>query len=108
VYETTALILKRAMAANMFSHVGISKRVTYKLRQKDARYLRAFTNLLAAYEYEVLPLRRLFSRRTLRVYLRRWREIILYVQLLTGLLAGKSAHQLEAACLRATRSDIGL
>lgn len=95
-FETAALILRKAMALNMFSHIGISKRVAYKSREKDARHIRKFNELLAAYEYEALPLRRLFSLRTLRVYARRWREIILYAQLLTGVLTGKSVHQLEA------------
>ena len=84
------------MALNMFSHIGISKRVAYKSRQDDAKHIQKFNELLAAYEYEALPLRRLFSLRTLRLYVRRWREIILYVQLLTGVLTGKTLHQLEA------------
>jgi UDP-MurNAc hydroxylase len=95
-FETTALILRKAMALNMFSHIGISKRVAYKSRQEDAKHIRKFNELLAAYEYEALPLRRLFSLRTLRVYMRRWREIILYAQLLAGVMTGKSVHQLEA------------
>ena len=66
-FETAALILRKAMALNMFSHIGISKRVAYKSRTKDARHIRKFNELLAAYEYEALPLRRLFSLRTLRV-----------------------------------------
>jgi UDP-MurNAc hydroxylase len=96
VYETTALVLRKAMALNMFSHIGISKRVVYKSREEDAKHLTKFKELLAAYEYEVLPLRRLVSLRTLLVYCRRWREIILYIQLLAGIVAGKSIYQLEA------------
>jgi UDP-MurNAc hydroxylase len=95
VFETTALILKKAMALNMFSHIGISKRVVYRSREEDAKHLKRFNELLAAYEYEVLPLRRLFSFRTVRVYCRRWREIILYVQLLVGMVGGKSIRQCE-------------
>jgi UDP-MurNAc hydroxylase len=83
------------MPLNMFSHIGISKRVTYRSREEDAKHLKKFNELLAAYEYEVLPLRRLFSFRTVRVTGRRWREIILYVQLLVGMLAGKSIRQFE-------------
>lgn len=95
-YEMTSVILKRAMALNMFSHVGISKRVTYKSRKQDTKHLKKLKNLLSAYEYEVLPLSRLFSLRTIRVYSRRWREILLYVQLLIGIRRGKSLHELEA------------
>ena len=38
----------------------------------------------------------MLSLRTLRVFARRWREVVLYLQLLIGLRAGKSAYQLEA------------
>jgi UDP-MurNAc hydroxylase len=42
VFETAALILRKAMALNMFSHIGISKRVVYKTIQKDAKYILRF------------------------------------------------------------------
>lgn len=96
VYEVPAIVLKKALSGNMFSHIGISKRVTYRLRQCDQLYLDEFKQLLAAYEYEVLPLNRLFSLRTLWVYARRWREVLLYISILKGMRAGKSFHQLEA------------
>lgn len=95
VFETTAMVLKKAMALNMFSHIGISKRVAYRSIRKESKYIERFNMLLAAYEYEVLPLRRLLSLRTLQVYARRWREPILYFRLLAGALAGKSNHELE-------------
>jgi UDP-MurNAc hydroxylase len=100
-FETAGFILKRAMGLNMFSHVGISKLVVYRSLQADAGHLRRFNELLAAYEYEVLPLGKLFSMRTARVYLRRWREILLYAQLAAGILAGKTVHQIEAKQLAA-------
>jgi UDP-MurNAc hydroxylase len=103
VFETAARILREAMALNMFSAIGISKRVTYRSRREDARHLRKLNELLAAYEYEVLPLRRFFSLRTARVYARRWREIVLYIQLVAGLIAGKSIHELETEQLSGGR-----
>jgi len=96
VFETAAVVLKKAMASNMFSQIGISKRVKYLSRREDARYLNRVNQLLAAYEYEVLPLSRLLSLRTLRVWRRRWRELLLYAQLVVGLRAGKTPYQLEA------------
>jgi UDP-MurNAc hydroxylase len=100
VFETTALVMKKAMALNMFSHIGISKRVVYRSRYEDAKYIDRFNALLAAYEYEVLPLNRLFSLRTVKVYLRRWREVLLYAEVALGLVTGKSVHQLETEQLR--------
>lgn len=99
-YETTASILKMAMALNMFSHIGISKRVRYRTRREDRRYLVRFNSLLAAYEYEVLPLRAVFRFRTLQVYVRRWREVVLAIQFVVGFLRGKTRHQLEERFLR--------
>jgi hypothetical protein len=41
------------------------------------------------YEYDWLPLRRAFKYRVLETYLLRWREIILYIQLLWDLARTK-------------------
>lgn len=98
--EIPALILKQALAANMFSHAGISKRLIYRCKRKDARYLRRLNTLLAAYEYEVLPIRRLFSWRTLRVFARRWRELLLYAQLAVAMRSRRSNQEIEAQFLK--------
>ncbi len=95
IFETTGTILKHAMAARMFSHIGISKRVVYRTSRANAHHLRRLNNLLAAYEYEVLPLRRLLSLRTARVYVRRWRELFLYVYVLLLLTRKISMHDIE-------------
>ncbi len=101
IFETTALVLKHAMNKNMFSHVGISKRVAYRTRRANARHLNRLLTMLAAYEYEVLPLRKLFSFRTFRVYLRRWREVLVYVQILLALRRGVPMPEIEARLLGA-------
>jgi UDP-MurNAc hydroxylase len=98
-FEAPALVLRQALAANMFSHVGISKRVIYRIRRRDRAAMARFKRLLAAYEYEVLPLRNLFSVHTVSVYLRRWRELLFYVSVLRGRRAGKTLHQIEAESL---------
>lgn len=98
-YEVSAIILKKAMAMNMFSHIGISKRVRYRSKKEDTVYLKKLNTLLAAYEYEVLPLARLFSLRTMRVYARRWRELLLYMKAYLGLRRGWSKRQLEEKLL---------
>lgn len=96
VYEAPAIVLKKALASNMFSHVGISKRAKFRVRRADRKHMQYFKQLLAAYEYDALPLRKLLSWRSVKVYTRRWRELILYVSLLRGKLTGKSIRQLEA------------
>jgi UDP-MurNAc hydroxylase len=99
-YETAAAILKKAMALNMFSHVGISKRVRYRSKSEDRRYLVRLNLLLAAYEYEVLPLGRLFSWRTCCVCARRWREVLLAIRFFLGRRSGRTPHELEERFLR--------
>lgn len=99
-YETSAAMLKMAMALNMFSQIGISKRVRYRSLRADRRYLIKINSLLAAYEYEVLPVRLLFRWRTWRCWARRWREVLLGVRFLYGLRSGRSPHEMEEEFLR--------
>jgi UDP-MurNAc hydroxylase len=99
IYEANAKLLKMAMAANMFGQVGISKRVKYRLNREDAKHLNRFKQLLSAYEHEVLPISRLIAWRTFRVYMRRWREVLLYIRLIRGIRAGKSLYDLEEQLL---------
>jgi UDP-MurNAc hydroxylase len=87
--HTAAAIIKHCIAVNLFAHVTISKRVRYRVTSANRRRLVLFNLLLKAYEYEMLPLRRLCRRRFLAVWLRRWRECGLYLRIAAGLLRGR-------------------
>ncbi|THU37994.1 MBL fold metallo-hydrolase [Niastella caeni] len=78
--HTTAFIFLRGIEFKIFSHMCIGKRVFYKVTAKHKRYMEALNLVFNAYEYDLLPLRRLFTRRSLQSWLMRWREIILYMQ----------------------------
>jgi len=95
VYEAPAIVMKSALALNMFSHAGISKRVNYYCRKQDEPTLKLYTRLLECWEYDVLPLSKLFSMRTVRSYWPRWRELLFYVQAAMMMLSGKSARDVE-------------
>jgi UDP-MurNAc hydroxylase len=95
IYEASALILKQALALNMFSHVGISKRVTYRATREDMHLLQQFVDILNYFEYELLPLRKLVTLRTAVCFSRRWRELVLYSQLMAERLRGRQLIEVE-------------
>jgi len=97
-----AIILRQSLRMNMFGHAGISKRVRYLASHADMRRLRLFEFLLECYEVELLPLRRNLSARSLRVWLRRWREAVLDLQIAFMLAAGHNLIQIEQLLLRKT------
>lgn len=99
VYEAPAAILRTALRLNMFAHAGISKRVSYRMTRANLEHMRNFKQLLSAYEYDVLPLSQLFSMRTVRSYLPRWRELLLYMKIVLRKRAGKTPREIEAELL---------
>ncbi len=78
--HTTAFIFLRGIEFKIFSHMCIGKRVFYKVTAKHKKYMEALNLVFNAYEYDLLPLRRLFTRRSVESWLMRWRELILYMQ----------------------------
>ena len=79
--HTTAFIFLRSIDFRIFSHMCIGKRVFYKVTTQHKKYMEALNLVFNAYEYDLLPLRKLFTRRSIQSWLMRWREIVLYMQL---------------------------
>ena len=94
-----AAVLKQALAMNMFGHAAISKRLRFRATRADMPLLRSMEELLSLYEFECLPLKKLFSARTIASYGARWREVVLYVRLALGLLRGVALRQQEEQLL---------
>lgn len=69
-----ALVMNDCCAKKMFSNWTPSKRLRIRLGRRTLNQLHLFINLLDFYECDNLPLRRFFSRRSLAVWRRRWRE----------------------------------
>lgn len=90
-----ARIFKQALVLRMFAHAAISKRVTWRATKADMPLLNRLEGLLSWYEYEVFPLHRFLRWRLLRAYAPRWRELVLYAQLVVGKLMGKSLRSQE-------------
>jgi len=78
--HTTAFIFLRGIEFRIFSHMCIGKRVFYKVTARHKKYMEALNLVFNAYEYDLLPVRKLFTRRSIESWLMRWREIILYMQ----------------------------
>lgn len=93
--EFPALILKQAVGLNMFGHAGISKRVHYYATKAAMPVLGRFTLLCELIEAELFPLRGNISRRGVRALLPRWREGVLYSQILFNLARGRDLVSLE-------------
>jgi UDP-MurNAc hydroxylase len=93
--EFPAVILRQALAMNMFEHAGISKRVHYYAMREAMPALRRFDTILKMAEAELFPLRRHLNRRTIRALLPRWREGLLYVRVLADLARGADLPSLE-------------
>ena len=93
--EFPAVILRQALAMNMFEHAGISKRVHYYATREAMPALKRFDTILKMAEAELFPLRRHLNRRTLRAVLPRWREGLLYIRVLADLARGAHLPDLE-------------
>lgn len=87
--RTQVALFNHCMAANLFSHLAISKRVRYRVTTNTyglSRKLSFFYNL---YEYDLLPLRRIRPVRFVGRWARRWREILLYARVIGDLCLGR-------------------
>ena len=79
--HTTAFIFLRGIEFRIFSHMCIGKRVFYKVTASHKKYMEALNLVFNAYEYDLLPIRRIFTWRSVESWSMRWREVILYMQL---------------------------
>jgi hypothetical protein len=95
--EMPSIILKQALTMNMFAHAGISKRTRWLATTDAMDLLGFFMFMLDLQEYELIPLRRNLSWRSIRVWLRRWREVLGYAQLIWLMkrrrISGKEVEQ---------------
>lgn len=87
--ETSAYIFKQCMALGLFSSLGISKRVRFRSKAADLKYLWALGFLFNMHEYQMLPLRRMLAPRFIRGWIPRWREVLLYGNLVRDKALGR-------------------
>ncbi len=87
--HTSAYIFGQCMAVGLFLHLGISKRVRFRARARDMKYLKLLELLFNMYESEMLPSKKMLSLRFISVWIPRWREVILYARIFIGKLLGR-------------------
>jgi len=93
--EFPALILRQAVAMNMFGHAGISKRVHFHATAAAMPALKRFVTLTELAEAEIFPLRSHFSLRAIKALLPRWREGVLYAQVAADIARGRDLPSIE-------------
>jgi len=79
----SALIMKHAMAAKFCAQISIGKRVRYRVTTGTKRYVHLLEFLMNLYECELLPVSRWFRYRFLETWALRWREVALYLGIMT-------------------------
>jgi len=87
--HTTAFIFLRCIGFKIFSHMSIGKRVFYKLKKKDEGKMQMVNLIYNLEEYDMLPISRIFSKRSIETWTLRWREIFLYFMLVKDKLIHK-------------------
>jgi len=88
---------------NMFHHSSISKRNQYifQTEQQLLQYEK-FQDFLEYVELEVFPIRLKYIGNLLKAYVRRWREVIVYVQAFLLKRKGMPIYDVEEEILKRT------
>ena len=71
-----------------WNSLGISKRVRFRVHDEDRKIITYFTELNDLFDCEVLPLSKSSNLRFIGTWMRRYREIGLYLQILVDLARG--------------------
>jgi UDP-MurNAc hydroxylase len=97
--EIPEIVLRQAVMMNMFHHAEVSKRLNLYATEADMPSLHLFVTLLTLKEAEVVPLRKMMTMRTLKAILPRWREGLLYAQVVLLSLKGLNFSDIEETLL---------
>lgn len=103
--EFPAIVLLQSIRLNMFSQAWISKRVHYHSTREKLPVLQAFLRILELWEAELLPFRKAITVRAVLALLPRWREAVLYVQVLVQLSRGRGFLEIEKRLLGSEQVD---
>lgn len=104
--HTSAFVVKQCIGLDIFSHLSISKRVRYRVRHDQRSSMILLNLLFNLYEYDMMPLRRNLSRRSVSTWLRRWREVLLYFRIAGRLTFGGRFDPARYMPKRARRLEV--
>jgi UDP-MurNAc hydroxylase len=92
-----------SVAMNMFHHSSISKRNKYIFNtEEQLLQYEKFQDLLEYVELEVFPIRIKYILNLIKAYVRRWRELIVYVQAFLLKRKGMPIYDVEEEILKKT------
>jgi UDP-MurNAc hydroxylase len=93
--NTASRIFQECIAMRNWNSLGISKRVRFRVRDADKRYVFLFLALNNLFDYDVLPLKKIMNGRFFGVWFKRWREPLLYVRIVFDLLVLRKSLRYE-------------
>jgi UDP-MurNAc hydroxylase len=82
-------IMQQCMSANLFSLMPISKRLRCRVTASNVRSVEVLKKTFNLYERGYLPLRKTLKVRFVREWARRWRELLLYAEIILKRLGGR-------------------
>ncbi|MCB0331769.1 MAG: hypothetical protein KDD70_19000, partial [Bdellovibrionales bacterium] len=86
----SAYVMRHALGVDLMAHLGIGKRIRYRVTKAEKDFAELHKTLLDFHEYELLPLRNCLRPRFIINWISRWRELVLYAELLVEkLVTGK-------------------
>jgi hypothetical protein len=95
-------IMQHSMSADLFSLMPISKRLRYGLTARNVRSMELLKKTFNLYERGYLPVRKTLKVRFIREWARRWREILLYAEIILkrseagGSSSPTTSHRIDA------------
>lgn len=91
--HTSTRIFLQCIVLDLFSHLSISKRVKYRVTKYSKKKVNGLNLIFNCFEYELVPLRNIFSARSVGTWTRRWREVYLYFLWCRDLIVYKKIDQ---------------
>ncbi len=88
IYVNNA-VLNDVWAKRHWNSLGVSKRLRIRVKRKEIKYYSWFNDLNNALELGTIQAKYIFTPRYLFAWLKRWREVILYLQIIFNLARGK-------------------
>jgi len=86
---TSSLIIQQCIERRNWESLGISKRVRYRVAQRNVKIIRLFQYVYLLYEIGALPISKNINARFAGVWARRWREILFMLRLSFDLGMGR-------------------
>lgn len=93
--NTASRIFQECIAMRNWNSLGISKRVRFRVRDADKRYVFLFLALNNLFDYNILPLNKIMNGRFFGVWLKRWREPLLYLRIVFDVVVRRKSLQYE-------------